>query len=77
MLLAGLALIFRGNMGRNLNLMLRILGLSLLVLLVLLLFGFGGSLALGAISIAQILFYCFVSLVVLSLLLGPGLIKRR
>jgi uncharacterized membrane protein YtjA (UPF0391 family) len=57
--------------------MLRILGLSLLVLLALLLFGFGGSLALGAISIAQILFYCFLSLVVLSLLLGPGLIKRR
>jgi uncharacterized membrane protein YtjA (UPF0391 family) len=57
--------------------MIRILGLTFLVLLTLLLFGFGGSLALGALPLAQILFYCFVLLIVLFLLLGPGLIKRR
>jgi uncharacterized membrane protein YtjA (UPF0391 family) len=43
----------------------------------LLLFGFGSSLAFGALALAQILFYCFVCLILLFLLLGPGLIKRR
>ena len=57
--------------------MLRILGLTFLVLMTLLLFGFGGSLAFGALALAQILFYCFVFLIILFLLLGPGLIKRR
>ncbi|HTF18493.1 MAG TPA: hypothetical protein VK658_10495 [Chryseolinea sp.] len=57
--------------------MLRILGLTFLVLLTLLLFGFGGSLVLGALPLARILFYCFVLLILLFLLLGPGLIKRR
>ncbi|MEJ1239491.1 hypothetical protein WBG78_15245 [Chryseolinea sp. T2] len=57
--------------------MVRIFGLSILALLMLLLFGLGGSLAMGALALAQILFYCFVLLVLLCLLLGPGLIKRR
>ena len=57
--------------------MIRILGFSILALLMLLLCGFGGSLAVGALPLAQILFYSFVLLVLLCLLLGPGLIKRR
>lgn len=55
----------------------RILGLTFILLLLLLLFAFGGSLAFGALQLAQILFYAFVLLIVLFLLLGPGLIKRR
>ena len=65
-----------GSVGQ-LNPMVRIFGLSILALLMLLLFGLGGSLVMGALALAQILFYCFVLLVVLCLLLGPGLIKRR
>jgi hypothetical protein len=57
--------------------MMKILVFTFLGVLTLLLFGFGGSLALGALPLAQILFYCFVLLIVLFLLLGPGLIKRR
>ena len=57
--------------------MIRILGFTFLLVMTLLLFGFGGSLALGALQLAQILFYCFVVLMILFLLLGPGLIKRR
>jgi hypothetical protein len=57
--------------------MTKILGLTFLLLMTLLLFGFGGSLAFGALQLAQILFYSFVVLMVLLLLLGPGLIKRR
>lgn len=57
--------------------MMRIFGFTFMLLLMLLLFGFGGSLAFGALQLAQILFYAFVLLVVLFLLLGPGLIKRR
>jgi len=57
--------------------MLRILCLSFALLMALLLFGFGGSLVFGALQLAQILFYSFVVLMILALLLGPGLIKRR
>ncbi len=39
--------------------------------------GLGGSLAVGAFQVAHIFFYAFVSVIVLAILLGPGLIKRR
>lgn len=57
--------------------MLKFIGVSFVLLTLLVLFGFGGSLAMGALPLAQILFYCFVLLIVLFLLLGPGFIKRR
>ena len=57
--------------------MIRFFGLTFLLVITLLLFGFGGSLAFGAFQLAQILFYSFVVLIILFLLLGPGLIKRR
>lgn len=59
------------------KLMVRTIGLTFILILTLLLFGFGGSLVLGAFQLAQILFYCFVVLILLFLLLAPGLIKRR
>ncbi|MEJ7644174.1 MAG: DUF1328 domain-containing protein [Chryseolinea sp.] len=47
------------------------------VILVAALFGFGGSIASGAFSTVKVLFYTMLALVVLSLLLGPTLFRRR
>lgn len=48
-----------------------------LVVLAVIVFGLGGSLAAGALETAKILFYMFVGLIVLSLLLGPSLFRKR
>ncbi|MEO5976838.1 MAG: DUF1328 domain-containing protein [Chryseolinea sp.] len=53
-----------------------ILGVFLTILVVTV-FGLGGSLAAGAIETAKILFYTIVTLILLSLMLGPVLFRRR
>jgi len=58
-------------------LMLRVSVGLMVVLLVAALFGFGGSIATGAVSTVKVLFYTLLALVVLSLLVGPTLFRRR
>ena len=57
--------------------MIRVLIGVFVVILVAALFGFGGSIASGAFSTVKVLFYSMLALVVLSLLLGPTLFRRR
>ncbi len=57
--------------------MLRYAILTFITLFVLTLFGVGGSLVAGALYTAKIMFYAFVALIVLSLLLGPSLFRKR
>ena len=57
--------------------MLRFFIVIFIVILLATIFGFGGSIATGAVSTAKVLFYVFVTLIVLSLLLGPTLFRKR
>jgi len=57
--------------------MLRFSILFVSTLIIVTLFGLGGSIVAGAISTAKILLYVLFSVLILSLVLGPSLFRRR
>lgn len=57
--------------------MLRFSILFVSTIIIVTLFGLGGSIVAGALSTAKILLYVLFSVLILSLVLGPSLFRRR